>query len=130
MPRPLFDSEFIFGLHDPGGEQNMADMGRKGWILFTEELGADPSNASGRDYLAWANAGYGVIVRLNHGYGEAGTLPHSSRYSDFARRCANFVRTSRGAKLWVIGNEMNFSREWPLIPSAGAAASVQPSHAT
>ena len=126
MPRPLFDSEFIFGLHDPGGEQNMADMGRKGWILFTEELGADPNNASGRDYLAWANAGYGVIVRLNHGYGEAGTLPHSSRYSDFARRCANFVRTSRGAKLWVIGNEMNFSREWPLIPSAGAAASVQP----
>ena len=52
MPRPLFDSEFIFGLHDPGGEQNMADMGRKGWILFTEELGADPNNTSGRDYMA------------------------------------------------------------------------------
>ena len=41
MPRPLFDSEFIFGLNDPGGEQNMADMGRKGRILFTDEWGAE-----------------------------------------------------------------------------------------
>ena len=33
------ESPYIFGLHDNGGENNMADMGKKGWILFTERLG-------------------------------------------------------------------------------------------
>jgi hypothetical protein len=32
------ESPFIFGVHDPEGAPHMADK-RKGWILFTEELG-------------------------------------------------------------------------------------------
>ncbi len=109
----LHDSPFIFGLHDPGGEQIMAEQGRKGWILLTETVGSDPNDQRGEDYRLWSNAGFGVIVRLNNGYNPAGTIPFAREYENFARRCANFVRGSQGASIWIIGNEMNFQVEWP-----------------
>jgi len=122
MPRPMFDSPFIFGLHDPGGEWIMAEAGRRGWILFTEEVGSDPNNLSGADYRPYSDQDFGVIVRINHGYGSAGTIPLPSRYAEFARRVANFVAASPGCRIWIIGNEMNHSQEWPeasrLQPSA------------
>ena len=43
--------------------------------------------------------GFGVIVRLNNGYMPNGTIPHSTEYQRFAQRCANFVRSSGGAKI-------------------------------
>jgi hypothetical protein len=46
-------------------------------------------------------------VRLNNGYTPNGTIPHSGQYTDFAQRCANFVRSSAGARIWIIGNETN-----------------------
>ncbi len=113
MARPLNDSPYLYGLHDPGGEQLMAQAGARGWILFTEELGADPNNRRGVDYSRWANDGFGIIVRLNHGYEPNGTLPRASRYRDFSRRVANFVAGSAGCHIWIIGNEMNFSVERP-----------------
>ena len=67
------------------------------------------------DYSRWANDGYGIIVRLNHGYEPNGTIPRSSRYRDFSRRVANFVAASRGCHIWIIGNEMNFSVERPGV---------------
>ncbi len=109
----ISESSFIFGIHEEGGERHMAEMGRKGWILFTEGLGSDPNNNSSRDYSRWGNDGYGVIVRLNNGYNPAGTIPHPDHYENFARRCGNFVRASRGANIWIIGNEMNYTVEWP-----------------
>ena len=113
MPRELFDSPYIFGLHDPGGESIMAAAGRRGWVLFTEAVGSDPADTSGRDYRPWSNQDFGIICRINHGYGSVGTLPLPARYPDFARRVANFVAASRGCRIWIIGNEMNHRQEWP-----------------
>ncbi|OUC07432.1 hypothetical protein RY27_14955, partial [Litorilinea aerophila] len=42
-------------------------------------------------------------------------IPHSSLYEQFAQRVANFVATSRGCKIWIIGNEMNYAVERPGI---------------
>jgi N-acetyl-anhydromuramyl-L-alanine amidase AmpD len=115
MPRPLIDSPFIFGIHEPGGEQHMLDAARPGWVVFTEALGHDTEDRSGVDYSAYAERGLGIIARLNHGYEPDGTLPHSSSYEAYARRVANFVATSRGCKTWVIGNEMNYAVERPGV---------------
>lgn len=115
MARPLLDSPYLYGMHDPGGEHLMAERGTPGWILFTEELGSDPNDQRGADYSRWSNAGFGIIVRLNHGYEPNGTIPASSRYPQFARRVANFVRASRGCHIWIIGNEMNFAVERPGV---------------
>ncbi|MCW5844687.1 MAG: N-acetylmuramoyl-L-alanine amidase [Caldilinea sp.] len=115
MPRPLFDSPYIFGIHEPGGEPHMLAAGKPGWIVFSEVLGHDPADLSGVDYSSYSNQGLGIIVRLNHGYEPDGTIPHSSQYEAFARRVANFVGTSRGARIWIIGNEMNYAAERPGI---------------
>ncbi len=115
MPRPLFDSEYIHGLHDPGGEGNMTDLGKPGWVLFTMELGADPNDHGGFDFRPWSDRGFGIIARLNHGYYPNGTIPVSNRYQDFARRVASFVAASQGCKIWIIGNEMNYAMERPRI---------------
>ncbi|MGD8397442.1 MAG: discoidin domain-containing protein [Anaerolineae bacterium] len=94
----------------------MHEKGRLGWVLITEGIGADPNNTSGGDYTDLSTDGFGVIVRLNYGYGNDGTIPHSSRYEDFARRCGNFVQSSRGCHIWIIGNEMNLAAERPGGP--------------
>ncbi len=103
------DPAYIYGIHDPGGEGNMGS--NKGWIVWTEAIGT--SGSGGVNYSSWSNAGYGVIVRLNNGYGSAGTIPHDSQYAAFASRCANFVQNSSGVDYWIIGNETNLPREWP-----------------
>ncbi len=113
MPRPLFDSEYIFGLHDAGGEQLMLDAGKPGWIVFTEAVGHDQNDFGGTDYSAYSNRNLGVMCRINHGYYPDGTLPHSSQYANFAQRCANFVARTPGCKIWIIGNEMNYALERP-----------------
>lgn len=116
MPRHAFESEFLYGLHDPGGEWIMRVAGCHGWVLFTEEIGFDPNDQGGSDrYAALSDEGFGVIVRLNRGYYPNGTIPHSTEYENFAQRCANFVRNSRGAKIWIIGNEMNYAAERPGV---------------
>lgn len=91
-----------------------------GWVLITVALGSNPSDTGpgddGRfraDYRQLVDQGLGVIVRLNHGYAPYGTIPYEHQYDDFARRCANFVRISRGCHIWVIGNEPNHPIEWP-----------------
>ena len=113
MPRPLCDSVYLYGLHDPGGERVMLDLDVPGWIVFTEELGFDPNNTQGKNFSQYSDKGLGVLVRLNAGYAGTGTLPFEQYYNDFARRCANFVRASSGAHLWIVGNETNHPIEWP-----------------
>ena len=107
---------YIFGMHDRGGEHLMTGKQRRGWVLVTEAIGADPNNGSGSDYTDLSNQGLGVIVRLNHGYGTAGTIPYSNQYDSFARRCGNFAAASPGCNVWVIGNEMNLANERPGGP--------------
>lgn len=115
MSRPLCDSEYIFGLHDPGGEHLMLAASRPGWVLFTEKVGRDPNDRGGRNYLTWSDRGLGVMARLNHGYEPEGTIPLSRYYQDFARRCATYVAASPGCHHWIIGNEMNFVVERPSL---------------
>lgn len=117
---PLDESHFpkyIFGLHDPGGQNLMVEKQKQGWVLVTEELGADPHGPGGPDYSYLSNQGLGVIVRLNYGYGDKGTIPHSSRYDDFAQRGGNFVAGSKSCHIWIIGNEPNMSWERPGGPN-------------
>ena len=117
---PLDESlfpKYIFGLHDPGGQHLMVEKNKQGWVLVTEELGADPGGPGGPDYRPLSDQGLGVIVRLNHGYGDNGTIPHSSRYNDFAQRCGNFVEGSKGCHIWIIGNEPNLAGERPGGPN-------------
>ena len=115
MARPLNDSPYLYGLHDQGGEQIMAECGTHGWILFTEALGNDPNDQGGRNYSQWADQGFGIMVRLNNGYEPNGTIPYSNRYAEFANRCANFVRASSGCHIWIVGNEMNIPVERPGV---------------
>lgn len=113
MPRPLFDSEYLYGFHDPGGEHIMLEQGIPGWVLITKAVGSDRSDRSGDDFSGFSNRGLGVMVRLNNGYGGVGTIPHPHHYDDFAQRCANYVNASPGARIWIIGNEPNHPIEWP-----------------
>ena len=120
------ESEYIYGFHDPGNWRwILAEKGRTGWVLFTEEIGHDPNAHSGPDYTEWSNAGFGVLVRLNNGYSPGGTIPHSRFYDAFARRCANHVGDSRGAHIWIIGNEMNHANEQPGVRFDGGNISVE-----
>jgi hypothetical protein len=114
VPNPY--PAFVFGMHDRGGEHLMLDKDKRGWVLVTEALGADPNNGSGSNYTDLASQGLGVIARLNHGYGSTGTIPLSSQYGAFARRCGNFVQASPGCRIWIIGNEMNLAAERPGGP--------------
>lgn len=130
MAIPYGENQFIYGLHDPGGERLLLENGQaRGWVLVTEALGADPNNRSGKGdfYKRLAGQGLGVIVRLNHAYGPEGTIPRQAKYRDFARRVANFVQNSPGAHIWIIGNEMNLEREQPRLPGSNQAERIIPS---
>lgn len=106
-------SEYIYGIHGPGGEYLMKDAGTPGWIVFTHGLGHNPDHKDGFDYSPWANQGFGVIARLNNGYGSEGTIPEPLYYNDFARRVRNWVEESDGCSVWIIGNEPNHEQERP-----------------
>ena len=104
-------TNYIHGIHDAALADLMAD--KPGTILVTEAIGANPSDYSGGNYTYWTQAGHRVIVRLNNGYGSVGTIPTSDHYTDFAKRCANYVGASPGCDIVVIGNEPNWSIERP-----------------
>jgi len=104
---------YIFGLHEAGGEYLMTNKNKPGWVLFTEEIGSNPNNFSSKNFQSFANQNLGVMVRLNNGYDPNGTLPCESEYDNFAKRVANYVQNSQGAKIWIIGNETNLRSEWP-----------------
>ncbi|MCB0115476.1 MAG: hypothetical protein KDD84_15355, partial [Caldilineaceae bacterium] len=115
MPQSPLDAETIFGIQDAGGEAHIIEAGRSGWILFSEAIGHDPNDRTGKDYSAFTARGLTVLVRLNHGHYPQGTLPMSSDYGNFARRCANFVDASKGCHVWILGNEMNYAVERPGV---------------
>jgi len=104
------ESAFLYGIHDRGGAHLLRG---KGWVVQTEELGCDPNNWGSQSYRDLADAGLGVIVRLNNGYGDKGTIPVLEQYPAFAKRVGNFVEKSTGCHIWVIGNEPNLAYERP-----------------
>ena len=116
---PYGECAWIFGIH-AAGATTPADFrflfegkDKTGWVLFTEAIGDSPNHGGGHDYTPWSYAGYGVIVRLNNGYHESGTLPVHAKYADFAHACSAYVQNSRGCHIWIIGNEQNNVREHP-----------------
>lgn len=108
---------FLYGLHDAGGEGLFQEADVQGWLVFNEFIGRDPGDASGVDYSSWADRGFGVIVKLQHGFNPLGTIPEPDHFQLFAERCARFAAVSEGCSHWVIGNEMNF---WASRPRAKA----------
>lgn len=113
MASNRFESRWLYGLHDPGGEHLMLEARKPGWVVLSEAIGHDPANRSGVDFRSFSDRALGVICRLNNGYFPEGTLPHSSQYTSFARRCASFVESSPGCRIWIIGNEPNYAMERP-----------------
>jgi len=116
------ESAYIYGIHDRYDRNLLKSSGATGWVIFTHAIGTDYQGAGGdrSTYYEWANDGFGVIARLNHGYGSSGTIPEPHQYNDFARTCAAFVKRSidphnpkGGCHIWIIGNEMNNPREYP-----------------
>jgi hypothetical protein len=102
------ESPFLYGIHDLGGEDLMRQAGVTGWILHTTLV-----NEPAQDFTALTHAGFGILVRLNWGYHPGGTLPHELLYPEFANRCADWVRRSRGVRHWIIANEPNLRGERP-----------------
>lgn len=126
MASEPWESRWLFGLHDPGGEQIMLAAGKPGWVVFTEAIGRNPTDHTGRDFRPYSGRQLGVICRINHGYYPQGTLPWSQDYGAFAQRCANFVAASPGCGIWIIGNEPNYQVEWPTAAGVVPSAAVQP----
>lgn len=93
----------LAGLHDL---EATAIAAPDTWILDTIAISESPIPKS---YPANLN----VIVRVNWGYGSAGTLPLPSVYDAFAELVAAYVNGCSGCHRWIIGNEPNLSREWP-----------------
>jgi hypothetical protein len=113
--------QYLHGIHDPGGEDLHGD--KPGWTLIPEEVGTN-TTIQGKDYRYISDRGTGVIVRLSHGYGAAGTIPLPTEYDLFAGACANFAATSYGVAYYIIGNEPNIEGERPgnvVIPAENYA---------
>lgn len=102
----------LYGMHDLTSRLPLD------WLVDAVAIGHDPDDHNSRDYDGWAPT---VICRLNNGWHPDGTIPTSSRYDDFAQRCANFVAASRGCHIWVIGNEWNLEVERPFGQTITAA---------
>jgi hypothetical protein len=114
------ESPFIYGIHDhdPNPQEfldHLSAGGATGWITATIAIGSNPNDTGGDDFSRWENQGHTVIVRLNNGYCDSGTIPAREQYDGFARRAANYVAASRGVHIWVIGNETNLAGEWPVV---------------
>ncbi|MGH7645990.1 MAG: PKD domain-containing protein [Gemmatimonadales bacterium] len=123
------ESPYLYGIHDhdPNPQEfldHIKTRGATGWVTATVAIGNNPNDAGGGDFSWLANQGHTVIVRLNNGYCGNGTIPVAEKYDDFARRAANYVAASRGANIWVIGNETNLAGEWP--PANSHARYVSP----
>jgi hypothetical protein len=112
---------WIFGLHagEPGAQSSdvrllFQEKHKTGWVLFGEEIGTHPTHVQGHDFRPWSEQGFGVLVRLNHGWGEGGTLPVHTAYETFADTCARYVARAMGCHIWILGDEPNNARAHPV----------------
>ncbi|MBI4670512.1 MAG: hypothetical protein HY741_02430 [Chloroflexi bacterium] len=108
-PTPNQFPQSIYGIHDVEGANFLQQNNCSGWLVHSVKVWSDASP----DYTPLVNAGLRVLVRLNNGYGSEGTIPPPSGYDAFAQKCAEWVAQTRGAQLFILGNEMNISAERP-----------------
>lgn len=106
---------YLAGLVDAGGESHLLAAGKPGWIVVRAQV--KPPEASG-DYAHLTDKGLGVIVVLANNGASQAAFPNSYDYDLFAQLCANFVKKSRGARIWVIGNTPNAARERAMFDGA------------
>lgn len=97
---------YIFGMSGAGGEKEMLAAGKPGWMVNYATADSPPILVN---FQPLVSQGLGVVVVLTHGFMGDGTIPAPEGYDNFARRCAETVRRSTGARIWVIGNEPNTS---------------------
>lgn len=121
---PPVQPRTLYGMHDPGAEHLFNQKGRKGWVVHAIAIGDDSTNTTGQRFPEWVD-GHGVVGRISYGFGH--TLPHPSRFSQFAQRCANFAMNSTGCGIWSIGNEPGLESAGgvPITPSIYRDAYVQ-----
>jgi hypothetical protein len=124
----------LYGIHDHTPDpteylNHIKPVSGGGWVTATVAVGHNTNDTNGQNFSNLANAGHTVICRINNGYFPNGTIPLPVDYDDFAKRCSNFVRSSTGCNIWVIGNELNISGEWPYDGTKFAYVSPQ-SYAT
>lgn len=109
-------SKYLYGMHEPCP----SDVMPQGWILFLAEVGHSNDEHPGMDFTPWADAGYGIICRIQHAWGTGGCLPLPGDLEGYLQRVETLTRNSQGCDKWIIGNEPNHSTEWPngepLIP--------------
>lgn len=110
----LLKSKWLHSLHE-GHEGGLKYyQNRPSWILFTEEVGHDPLDKSGKDFREWTDQGFWPVVRINNGYEPNGTIPSRKFYDHFIARVKNYVANSQGpVYYWIIGNEPNLRVERP-----------------
>lgn len=124
-PIPQQFPQTIYGIHDTEGASFLAQNECSGWLVRAVKVWSDPPS----DFTSLVNQGMRVIVRLNNGYGTEGTIPLPAQYPAFAQKCADWVAASRGASIFIIGNEMNASFErpqnQPILPSNYVSCFVQ-----
>jgi hypothetical protein len=89
----------------------MLRSGKAGWVILSHCIGSDPDDYGGVDFRRFRMHHLGVISTLCSDASPGRTVPIAARYDDYAKRCANFVRSSRGCSIWVIGNEPNVAIE-------------------
>ena len=100
-------SHLIYGIHEPAPR----DVMPAGWILHLVEVGHSDDPHPGIDFRMWAD--YGNLLRIQHEWGDGGTLPLPADVDGYIQRVASLVRNSQGCDKWIIGNEPNISVEWP-----------------
>lgn len=105
MASSLYESQFLHGLHDPGGESVMAD--KPGWIVHAISL----QETRSMDYRYLADRGFGVICRINWGWHDHGSIPASHEYGKMADESQKFVKNTQGCNIFIIGNEFNRPEE-------------------
>lgn len=103
-PLPLIPP-YIFGMNDRGGESELLSANKQGWIVVT--LDVNHSGGTPDDFTDLSSRGLGVIVILVNGFGENSSFPPPAHFDAFAVKCADFVRRSTGARIWVIGDAPN-----------------------
>ena len=96
-------SDYIYGLHDRGGEHLY--QGR-GYTLVSEEL-------RHTDWQGPPSADTETIARLNWGYYPNGTIAPDDQMGTFATRCGEYARRFPLVNIYTIGNEPNKASEWP-----------------
>jgi len=99
------ETPFIYGMHDePDRALFERDGCGRGWITTLRYIG-DDGQCETIDYSSWADAGWGVIMRLD--YGTPAQPPYENQWDGYAAGIVDCIQKSKGIKVWVVGNEPN-----------------------